>query len=153
MEHVSTVFDLHPATKHVIGMRYNALDRGPFVAPHMTVHDEVGAFYEHARVLEGILRELELSIRLEPGDALLVDNHRVLHGRHIFPGNRAMVGCYMNRDDWLSRWRMLEARANAGSRQGKRIFECLPALVCDEYSRSVSSGWIEQKRLKKSSIY
>ena len=39
---------------------------GPFVAPHMTVHDEVGAFYEHARVLEGILRELELSIRLEP---------------------------------------------------------------------------------------
>ena len=115
MEHVSTVFDLHPATKHVIGMRYNALDRGPFVAPHMTVHDEVGAFYEHARVLEGILRELELSIRLEPGDALLVDNHRVLHGRHIFAGNRAMVGCYMNRDDWLSRWRMLEARANAGS--------------------------------------
>ena len=75
----------------------------------MTVHDEVGAFYEHARVLEGILRELELSIRLEPGDALLVDNHRVLHGRHIFAGNRAMVGCYMKPGS-----AMLAARIHSG---------------------------------------
>ena len=50
--------------------------------------DDVGRFYKHVHTLHAVLSEIELAVRLEPGDALLIDNHRVMHGRHAFRGHR-----------------------------------------------------------------
>ena len=107
MEHAAPVLALHPASGEVVSVRYNELDRGPFVPP-LLAGDDVGDFYAHQRVLDKVLRSLELPVRLAVGDALLIDNHRVLHGRYGFVGRRNMIGCYMTADDWLSRLRVLE---------------------------------------------
>ena len=110
MQHVAKpVFELDPISARVTAIRYNQLDLGPLVPPLMHV-DDMAAFYTHARVLEDTLLSLELPLRLEVGDAILIDNTRVLHGRHRFTGKRNMLGCYMNSDDWLSRLRLLERR-------------------------------------------
>jgi gamma-butyrobetaine dioxygenase len=48
--------------------------------------------------------------RLEPGDILINDNHRVLHGRDAFDpasGRRLMQGCYMDGSELHSRRRVL----------------------------------------------
>jgi len=51
-----------------------------------------------------------LKIRLAPGDLLLVNNQRVLHGRETFDsasGNRHFQQVYMEIDDLEARWRAL----------------------------------------------
>ncbi len=48
----------------------------------------------------------------EPGDVMCFDNYRVLHGRAEFDpnsGHRHLQGCYVDRDDVLSRMSTLEA--------------------------------------------
>ena len=49
----------------------------------------------------------EVRIRLEPGELLAFDNHRVLHGRAPFDlspgGRRHLLGCYLDIDDLHSR--------------------------------------------------
>ncbi len=53
--------------------------------------------------------------RLEPGELLVFDNHRLLHGRQAFDpgagGKRHLLGCYLDRDDLSSRARCLRAAA------------------------------------------
>ena len=44
---------------------------------------------------------------LRPGDALLFDNWRVLHGRHAYTGKRTLCGAYLNHEDFESRLRLL----------------------------------------------
>jgi trimethyllysine dioxygenase len=44
---------------------------------------------------------------LQPGEALVFDNWRVLHGRHGYRGARTMCGAYVNREDYESRRRVL----------------------------------------------
>lgn len=38
------------------------------------------------------------------------DNHRVLHGRSAFVGNRRLCGAYVNHDDYRSRLAVLRKR-------------------------------------------
>ena len=54
----------------------------------------------------------QIKIRLEPGEAVLVDNHRVLHGRTGFSGARHLQLCSVNRDTFLSEMRVLERALN-----------------------------------------
>ena len=53
--------------------------------------------------------ELMLRTLLQPGECLVVNNQRVLHGRTAFtdaPGQqREMIGCYLSRDALDSRLR------------------------------------------------
>ncbi len=42
-----------------------------------------------------------------PGDAVLFDNWRVLHGRLAYTGHRHLAGGYINREDYERRRRML----------------------------------------------
>lgn len=106
MEHLAPVFELHPDTSEVVSFRYNELDRATLGATFS--FDDIRDYYEHQAVLVSVISSLEMSLRLERGDAILVDNHRVLHGRHSFVGQRNMIGCYMTADDWKSRLRVLE---------------------------------------------
>ncbi|KAI1816692.1 trimethyllysine dioxygenase [Poronia punctata] len=64
-------------------------------------------WYEAARKWDEILRrrDMEFWVQLEPGNVLIFDNWRVLHGRSAFTGVRRICGGYINRDDFISRWR------------------------------------------------
>ena len=33
---------------------------------------------------------------LSPHEALIINNHRILHGRQSFVGSRNMIGCYLH---------------------------------------------------------
>jgi gamma-butyrobetaine dioxygenase len=51
-----------------------------------------------------------LSNRFEAGDLVGFDNRRILHGRDAYDpgiGRRVLRGCYIDRDDVLSRLRVL----------------------------------------------
>ena len=43
---------------------------------------------------------------LQPGDMLVFDNWRILHGRGPFRGRRKMAGSYINREDYESALRV-----------------------------------------------
>jgi gamma-butyrobetaine dioxygenase len=45
-------------------------------------------------------------ICLDPGQALLIDNHRLMHGREAFQGERHLRQCNIDRDEAFSRYRL-----------------------------------------------
>ena len=54
--------------------------------------------------------ELELRFALQPGELLMFDNNRIVHGRTAFDpeeGPRRLIGCYIDRDGPRSLYRML----------------------------------------------
>jgi gamma-butyrobetaine dioxygenase len=54
-----------------------------------------------------------LTCRLESGQAAVLDNHRVLHARTAFRGNRHIRQCHVDRDEFFSRLRALKRRFGA----------------------------------------
>jgi gamma-butyrobetaine dioxygenase len=90
------------------------------LAPHMSPAD-VPRAYAAMRVFSKVAHdpELMLTSRFEPGDLVGFDNRRVLHGRDAFDpgaGRRVLRGCYIDRDDVLSRLRVLRRRVADGAR-------------------------------------
>ena len=78
--------------------------------------ERVGALCRALRAFGAVIREpaLECRYRLGPGELLIFDNRRVLHGRAAFDprtGGRHLQGCYLDRDQLLSRIRVLERSA------------------------------------------
>eukprot|EP00946_MAST-07B_sp_MAST-7B-sp1_P005247 g5247.t1 len=74
--------------------RYNNDDRA--VINHLSA-ESVDEFYRHLPLLLSLLRREDLTLRkrLSKGDWVIVNNHRVLHGRTAFSGTgRKFVGCY-----------------------------------------------------------
>ena len=95
----------------IVGVRYNNRSVAAFDLPG----DIVPAFYDAYRRFAQILRrpELELVFALGPGDLLITDNRRVLHGRRGFVADsqRHLQGCYADRDGLDSFVRMADGRA------------------------------------------
>jgi gamma-butyrobetaine dioxygenase len=96
---------------------YRAIRRAPdLVGVPVVTAEETPALYRAMRrwheVLDDPAREWQR--RLEPGDLLAFDNHRMLHGRTAFElgasGRRRLFGCYLDVDDLLSR-RAVAARS------------------------------------------
>ncbi|KAI2781506.1 Trimethyllysine dioxygenase [Daldinia loculata] len=85
-------------------VRWNNDDRGvvPFDSEYSPAE-----WYRAARKWHDILRRksIEYWFQLKPGNLLVFDNWRVLHGRSAFTGVRRICGGYINRDDFISRWR------------------------------------------------
>ena len=48
------------------------------------------------------ITNLTKTFQLKPGEMLVFDNWRLLHGRGAFQGKRKMAGAYINREDFLS---------------------------------------------------
>ena len=76
----------------------------------------MGALCRALRTFGAVIRDpaLECRYRLRPGELLIFDNRRVLHGRAAFDpstGRRHLQGCYVDRDQLLSRIRVLERSA------------------------------------------
>lgn len=81
-------------------------------APMAGAIDDVREAYRALRRI-AVLAEseaLQVRFRLQPGDLLILDNRRVLHGRTAFDGSgrRWLRGCYGEREDIWSRLRMIE---------------------------------------------
>jgi gamma-butyrobetaine dioxygenase len=83
----------------LIGIRFNnrslaAVTDVPF--------DKMGLWYDAYRRLGEIIDDpaMEVTFRLEPGEAFVVDNTRVLHARKAYSGtgNRWLQGCYADKD-------------------------------------------------------
>ena len=98
----------HGADGMLEQVSYNNADRAPFALPF----DRTELFYEALRAFERRANDERLQWRRvnPPGDAMLFDNWRVLHGRLGYTGHRHMCGGYVNREDYLSRRRMLATR-------------------------------------------
>jgi gamma-butyrobetaine dioxygenase len=86
----------------VRGVRFNNRSARPLRLPSA----EVTAFYAaYRRWAELLARpERQLNLRLAPGDCLIFDNTRVLHGRTAFStaGGRHLQGCYADLDGLAS---------------------------------------------------
>ncbi len=79
---------------------------------------ELSRFYRARRALDRLLRshERELRFLLGPGDLMMMDNQRVLHGRTGYDpgeGARHLQGCYIDRDTPRSLYRVIRREARA----------------------------------------
>ncbi|KIK62603.1 hypothetical protein GYMLUDRAFT_42059 [Collybiopsis luxurians FD-317 M1] len=77
----------------------------PSSSSHSTSSDPVESFYNALRTFHSLLTspDSEYHVQLEPGTAVVVDNHRVLHGRSAFSGKRRMCGAYIGGDEFRAR--------------------------------------------------
>ncbi len=78
--------------------------------------DTLDVYYRGRRWLAEALNDPDRQIeyRMSAGEVLVVDNHRVLHGRTSFDptrGNRHLQGCYIDHDGPLTEW-ILNGRAD-----------------------------------------
>jgi len=89
----------------ILQVSFNNYDRAPFRLPE----PEMTALYRAIAAFDRLANDPALCWcrGLRPGDLLIFDNWRVLHGRTAFTGSRRMAGCYVNREDYESRLRIL----------------------------------------------
>ena len=93
----------HDHNGTLVQVSYNNSDRAPFLLPS----DEMAQLYAALRAFDHLANSesMQWSQVLRPGDALLFDNWRTLHGRHAYTGKRTMCGAYVNHEDFESRLR------------------------------------------------
>ncbi|HEY7628853.1 MAG TPA: TauD/TfdA family dioxygenase, partial [Ilumatobacteraceae bacterium] len=89
----------------LVQVSYNNSDRAPFLLPA----EEMTELYAALRAFDHLANDEAMQWRqiLRPGDALIFDNWRVLHGRHSYTGKRTLCGAYLNHEDFESRLRLL----------------------------------------------
>jgi gamma-butyrobetaine dioxygenase len=93
------------------GIRYNGNSIGQLDLPADLIEPMYAALESFDTILYD--RSLWWQPQLEPGDLLIVDNHRVLHGREAFDpsaGVRHLQTCSVDRDDFHNRYRRLARR-------------------------------------------
>ena len=93
----------------VIEVRHANFIRGPIDVPA----NQTMALYKAYQCFIQLTREpqFQLFFRLQAGEMVVFDNRRVLHARNAFDlktGLRQLQGCYIDRDELLSRIRILE---------------------------------------------
>lgn len=84
---------------------FNNYDRSAFILPADKLRDWYDAYDALHRLI--IDESRWWTYRLEPGDTLLFDNWRCLHGRLAYRGQRKFYGCYLNHEDLESRLRVM----------------------------------------------
>lgn len=87
----------------LIAIRFNNRSLAPVVD---VPFDEMAAYYRAYRRFAELIEDpsFEVSFKLEPGQAFIVDNTRVMHARRAFSGSgkRWLQGCYADKDGLLS---------------------------------------------------
>ena len=90
--------------KNLIQVSFNNYDRAPFrLSDRKTIK-----FYDAIREFDLIANNKHYQWRyiLKPGELLIFNNWRILHGRASFKGDRKMSGCYINKEDFDSSCRI-----------------------------------------------
>ena len=88
----------------IIQVSFNNYDRAPFrIEKDLTIK-----FYEAIKKFDLMVNSSEFQWRhiLKPGELLIFNNWRILHGRGSFDGTRKISGCYINKEDFDSSCRM-----------------------------------------------
>jgi len=82
------------------------------MAPLDTTAELIEPVYRALREMLSLVYDAKAFVqyRLEPGQAVVMDNHRVLHARTTFNGNRHIRQCHVDRDEFFSRLRALRRR-------------------------------------------
>jgi trimethyllysine dioxygenase len=98
-----------PSPATLVQVRWNNLDRVCPSTPSFPNHTAVKAWYSAARAWSRILESPEflITLQLQPGEPVIFDNWRVLHGRLAFQGQRRICGAYVGMDDFRARCRAL----------------------------------------------
>lgn len=113
----------HNGKGELVQIRWNADDRD--VVGGLAWEGKMEEWFEAVRAWEAILRSEEMALwsKMEVGTAVIFDNHRVLHGRSGFRGQRRLCGAYINHDDYRSRLRGLEKQFGSPQIERERILE------------------------------
>ena len=84
----------------LLQVSFNNYDRDTVTLPK----DDMRALYAGIRAFDRLANNSAFQWRytLQPGDMLVFDNWRVLHGRSPFQGRRKIAGSYINREDYES---------------------------------------------------
>ena len=109
---LSPVIVLDPATGAPVEVRIAGFLRGPMALPAA----RMGPAYRALRRIFALSRDprFRLAYGYAPGDLVLFDNRRMLHGRAAFDpaaGARWLQGIYLERDELHSRLRILRRKA------------------------------------------
>lgn len=92
------------AENQIKRIRFNHMDRAPFYWGEQTAQ-VYEALWEWRKIIDDPANQYRF--RLAPGNALLFDNWRLLHGRLAYEGERRMVNSYLNKEDFDSKLRIL----------------------------------------------
>jgi gamma-butyrobetaine hydroxylase len=105
------VIELSPDGE-LVAVRFNSRSSAPAVD---VPFEKMDGFYRAWRRLSDIIDDpaMEVTFKLSPGEAFIVDNTRVLHARKGYSGagKRWLQGCYADKDGLLSTLAALEAAA------------------------------------------
>lgn len=88
-------------------------------APLKRSFEETDLVYRSLRTVYALAEraDMKIKLRLKPGDLLGFDNRRVLHGRKGYDpetGERWLRGCYVEREELVSRLRIVARHRRAG---------------------------------------
>ena len=99
-----------PSPSTLVQIRWNNLDRLSPSRPVFPNHTALKKWYTAAREWNKILASPEflLTVKLQPGEPVIFDNWRVLHGRLGFEGKRRICGAYVGMDDFRAKCRSLD---------------------------------------------
>ena len=103
------------------GIKYNGNSIGHLQLPRHLIAPMLRALEKFESILYD--RDLWWQPRLQPGEALVIDNHRVLHGREAFDpttGERHLTTCSVDRDDFHNNYRRI-ARKLGGTRWNQKF--------------------------------
>jgi len=114
-----------PTTGELIQVRWNNDDRS--VMNNLDPY-QVEEWYNAIRTWHKLLTsaDSEYWVQLTPGTAVVIDNHRVLHGRSAFTGKRRMCGAYIGVDEYRSKLAVLHERFGPNPKSDRSVWS--PAL-------------------------
>nr|GAT60986.1 predicted protein [Mycena chlorophos] len=109
-----------PVTGELTQVRFNNDDRS--VMSHLA-SQQLEDWYSAIRIWHKLLTsaDSEYWVQLGPRTAVVVDNHRVLHGRSAFTGKRRMCGAYIGVDEYRSRLAVLRERFDGKGSPGDHL--------------------------------
>ena len=149
--HIQAIPDAAGTTPVVVAVRWAPPFQGPLLLEPPQLQRYWAAYLALERMLDnslpqdlhlaasphGVSAELEECLRdyahrhtweqrLEPGDVLVFNNLRLLHGRRGFHldaggGHRHLIGCYTNMDDTLNRYRLIWRQKRPSSAEGTDV--------------------------------
>jgi gamma-butyrobetaine dioxygenase len=107
LEHYGHLIERRPDGRLSRVIFHNRSDQVPPFDP-----SDLTAYYAARRAYADLiwLPEMQVTFKLAPGEAYIVDNHRILHGRRAYDagnGNRHLRQCYLDRDTVSSRQKVL----------------------------------------------